>query len=218
MKTGKSEYSSRTILFATGTKWKKLDVKGAKEFEGRGVNYCALCDGPLYKGKIVAVVGGGDSAAKDALILAEHAKKVYIIYRGENIKPEPINLQKIKANKKIEVVTKTNITEIKGNDSGVGEVILDKLLNGKNKIELEGVFVAIGHEVLSELADKSGVKLNSKKEIVINHATSETNVLGIFAAGDVTDKHFKQLITGVADGCTAAYSAFEFIKKENLVE
>ena len=218
LKTKKSDYGSKTILFATGTKWKKLDVKGAKEFEGRGVNYCALCDGPLYKGKIVAVVGGGDSAAKDALILAEHAKKVYIIYRGENIKPEPINFQKVKANKRIEVVTKTNITEIKGDSSGVSEVILDKQLNGKNKIELEGVFVAIGHEVLSELAEKSGVKLNNKKEIVINHATSETNVQGIFAAGDVTDKHFKQLITGVADGCTAAYSAFEFIKKENLVE
>ncbi|MEK6918329.1 MAG: FAD-dependent oxidoreductase [Nanoarchaeota archaeon] len=218
LKTNKAERTSKVLLFATGTKWKKLDVKGSKEFEGRGVNYCALCDGPLYKGKTVAVVGGGDSAAKDALILGEHAKKVYIIYRGENIKPEPINFQKIKANKKIEIILKTNITEIKGNGSGVSEVILDKSLNGKNKLEVEGVFVAIGHEVLSDLADKLGVKLNNRKEIVINHATSETNIPGVFAAGDVTDKHFKQLITGVADGCTASYSAYEFIKKENLME
>src|SRR3989344_1587784 len=92
VKTKKSEYKSKTILFATGTKWKKLpeNVKGSREFENKGVNYCALCDAPLFKNKIVAVVGGSDTATKDALLLTEHAKKVYIIYRGEKIHPEPI--------------------------------------------------------------------------------------------------------------------------------
>lgn len=218
IKTSKAEYISKTILFATGTKWKKLDVKGSKEYENRGVNYCALCDAPLYKNKIVAVVGGGDSAAKDALLLAEHAKKVFMIYRGEQIRPEPINLEKVKSNKRIEIINKTNVVEIKGDSAGVTKVVLDNSYKGKKELELDGVFVAIGHEVLSDLAKSLGVKTNQKNEIIINHATSETSLPGVYAAGDVTDKHFKQLITGVADGCTAAYSAFEFIKKSSLIE
>ncbi|MBI3622862.1 FAD-dependent oxidoreductase [Candidatus Pacearchaeota archaeon] len=212
IKTNKGEHESKTILFSTGTKWKSLDVAGSKELEGRGISYCALCDGPLYKDKIVAVVGGSDSAAKDALLLSEHAKKVYIIYRGDKIRPEPINLKRIEMNKKIEVINNTNIKEIKGKDY-VTSIILDKEHKGKKELALEGVFVAIGHIILSDLAKPLGVKLNNHNEIIIDHKTSETNVPGIFAAGDVTDKQFKQLITGVADGCTAAYSAYEFINK-----
>ena len=215
--TNKSSYLARTILFATGTKWRKLpeDVKGSREFENRGVSYCALCDGPLYKNKIVAIVGGSDSAAKDALLLSEYAKKVYMIYRGEKIHPEPINLVRIQKNKKIKVINNTNITKIDGNESASG-VLLDKKYNGSNRLKVSGVFVAIGHEILSELAKSLGVRLNSRGEIKINHKTSETNIPGVFAAGDVTDKPFKQLITGVADACTAAYSAYEYITKKRL--
>ena len=214
VKTNKREYFGKTILFATGTKWRKLDVPGSDEFENKGVSYCALCDGPLFKNKIIAVVGGSDSAAKDSLLLAEHAKKVYIIYRGDEIHPEPINMERIKKNKKIEIVNNTNVTEIKGGEF-MESVILDKLHKGKKELELEGIFVAIGHVALSDLAKKIGVKTDDKGEIIINHKTSETNVSGVFAAGDVTDKPFKQLITGVADGCTAAYSAYEFINGKN---
>lgn len=215
LKTNKSEYEGKTILFATGTRWKKLDVPGSEKFENKGISYCALCDAPLYKGKIVSVVGGSDSAAKDALLLAKHAKKVYIIYRGEKIHPEPVNFEKIKKSKNIEVINNANIKEIKGN-SKVENVILDKAYKGKKELNLDGVFVAIGHDVLSDLAVRLGVKVNAKKEIIINHKTSETNITGVFAAGDVTDKPFKQLITGVADACTAAYSAYEFLGKEKI--
>jgi len=210
VKTEKSEYNSKTILFATGTKWKKLDIPGSEEFDRRGVNYCALCDAPLYKNKVVAVVGGSDTSAKETLLLAEYAKKVYIIHRGKDIHPEQINFERIKKNRKIEIINNTNIKEIKG-DSLVSSVILDKPYNGKKELKLNAVFVAIGHEFLSELAKSVGVKTNEKSEIVINHMTSETNVPGIFAAGDVTDKPFKQLIIGVADACTAAYSAYEYL-------
>lgn len=206
------EYLSKTILIATGTKWKTLDVPGSKEFENRGVCYCALCDAPLYRNKIVAVVGGSDSAAKDALILAEQAKKVYIIYRGEKIRAEPINRARIESKKNIEVINNANIKEIKG-DKSVKLVVLDREFEGKKELELQGVFVAIGHVILSEIAEQIGVKLNEKKEIILNHKTSETNVAGVYAAGDVGDKPFKQAITGVAEGCTAAYSAFEYITK-----
>lgn len=213
--TKKSEYCGKAVLFATGTKWRKLDVKGSKELENKGVNYCALCDAPLYKNKVVAVVGGSDSAGKDALVLAKHAKKVYIIYRGNKIHPEPVNLEKINGAKNIEIINNANIKEVFGKDRVEG-VILDKKFKGSNELKLDAVFVAIGHEILSDLAVKIGVKVNEKKEIVINHKTSETNVKGIFAAGDVTDKQFKQLITGVADACTAAYSAYEFLGKEKI--
>lgn len=213
VKTDKGKYQAKTILFATGTRWRELKVPGSKEFANKGVHYCALCDGPLYKNKIVAVVGGSDSSAKDALLLSEFAKKVYIIYRGKEIHPEPINFDRVKKNKKIEVINNTNIKEIKG-EKLVTKIILDKPYKKSNEIKLEGVFVAIGHIILSDLAKKLKVRINKEGEIKINHMTSETNVPGIFAAGDVTDKAFKQLITGVADGCTAAYSAYEYISNK----
>jgi len=217
VKTDKEEYSCKTILFATGTKWRELGVPGSEEFRNKGVAYCALCDGPLYKNKTVAVVGGSDSSAKDALLLSEHAKKVYIIYRGEKIHPEPINLRRVEGNKKIEVINNTNVTEINGDDF-VKKVKLDRSFRGKKELELDGVFVAIGHIILSSLAKPLGVKLNKKGEIVIDHKTSETSVEGIYAAGDVADKPFKQAITGVAEGCTAAYSAYELISNGKVVK
>lgn len=215
IKTENAGYTAKTLLIATGTKWRKLNVPGSKELENRGVAYCALCDSPLYKNKTVAVVGGSDSAVKDALVLAEHAKHVYIIYRGEQIHPEPINFKRVQQNKKIEVINNTNILEIKGKDV-VESVILDKPFKGSKELKLNGVFVAIGHIFLSDLAKPLGVKLNEKGEIIIDHKTSETNIPGIFAAGDVADKPFKQSITGVAEGCTAAYSAYEYITKQKI--
>ena len=215
VKTENANYIGKSILFATGTKWRKLDVPGSKEFETRGIAYCALCDAPLFKNKIVGVVGGSDSAAKDAMVIAEHAKKVYMIYRGEKIRPEPINYERIMANKKIEIINNTNVIEIKGKQF-MEKVVLDKPYNGSKELELQGLFIAIGHIIISDLAKSLSVKTNEKGEIIIDHKTSETNLPGVFAAGDVTDKPFKQLITGVADGCTAAFSAYEYINRNKL--
>jgi len=215
VKTGKGEYQAKTVLFATGTKWKKLDVPGSKEYENKGVGYCALCDAPLYKDKVVAIIGGSDTATSYALILAEHAKKVYIIYRGESIRAEPSNINKIKLNKKIEIINNTNIKEIKG-DRFVKSVLLDKPYKNSNELSLDGIFAAIGHIYLSELAKNLGVETNASGEIIIDHKTSKTSVEGVFAAGDVTDKPFKQLITGVGDGVTAAYSAYEYVSDKKV--
>lgn len=214
VETNKSKYEGKAILIATGTRVRKLDVKGAKDFEHRGISYCALCDGPLYKHKTVAVVGGSDAAAIESLILSAYAKKIYLIYRGDKIRPEKINSDKIKMAKNIEVINNTNLVGIKG-DKLVKEVILNKAYKGSKNLKVDGVFIAIGNEPLSELAKSLKVKLNEKKEIVIDHRTCETNVKGIFAAGDVTDKMFKQLITGVADACTAAYSAYKYLKNSS---
>jgi thioredoxin reductase (NADPH) len=213
IRTAKGKYSGKAVLFATGGAWRKLNVPGGKEFENKGVAYCALCDAPLYKNKIAAVIGGSDAAAKDALILAEYAKKVYIIYRGEKIRAEPASLKKIEANKKIEIINNANVVEVKG-DITVKKVVLDREFGGSRELELQGVFVAIGHDPISELASRIGVKTNEKGEVIIDHQTSETNIPGVYAAGDVTDKKFKQAIIGVAEGCTASYSAFEFLRKK----
>jgi len=212
VKTNKGNYMGKTILFATGTKWRKLDVSGGREFENKGVNYCALCDGPLFKNKTVCVVGGSDSAAKDALVLSEHAKKVYIIYRGQEIHPEPVNLKRVEQNKKIEVINNTNVIEVKGKEF-VNSVILDKPYKGKRELALEGVFVAIGHIVLSDLAKNLGVELNKAGEIIINHKTSETSVPGVFAAGDISNgTSLKQFITSAAEGSIAAQSIYQYVQ------
>ncbi len=214
VKTNKGEYSGKSVLFATGTKWKKLEVPGSVELENKGVAYCALCDAPLFKNKVVAVVGGSDSAAKDALVLAEHAKKVYIIYRKEKIRAEPINLKRVESKKNIEIINNANVLEVNGKDF-VESVKLDREFEKSDILALQGVFVAIGHIALSDLAKPLGVKLNKKGEIIIDHMTSETNIAGVFAAGDVGDKPFKQAITGVAEACTASWAASEYLGKMN---
>ncbi|MBT3642356.1 FAD-dependent oxidoreductase [archaeon] len=208
----KKKYNAKAVIFATGTKWRKLDIPGSKEFENKGVNYCALCDGPLFKGKVVALVGGSDSAAKDALVLAESCEKVYIIYRGEKIHPEPINLKRVEDNKKIEVINNTNVLEIKGKQV-VEEITLDKIYKKSKNLKVSAVFVAIGHIILSDLAKEMKVKTNKAGEIITDKL-SQTSLKGVFAAGDVSDGAFKQLITGVAEGCTASYAAYEYIRRE----
>jgi thioredoxin reductase (NADPH) len=202
-------YEGKTLIFATGTRHRKLPAKGAEEYENRGVYYCALCDGPLFKDKVVAVVGGSDSAAKEALLLAEYARKVYIIYRGEKLRGEPPNLRRIEENEKIEVIYRTNIVEVKG-DRLLRSVVLDREYNGSKELSLDGVFVAIGGEPQSELAKKLGVETNEKGEIIIDR-DSRTSVAGVFAAGDVVASSFKQAIVGVAEGVVAAYSAYRFV-------
>lgn len=200
-------FKAHTILIATGSERRKLNIPGEEEFTGKGVSYCATCDGPFFNDKVIGVIGGSDSAAKEALFLSQHAKKVYIIYRGEEIRAEPINKKRVEENDKIEIIYKTNITEIKGEQS-VKSVIFD---NDK-EFEVDGVFIEVGSNPKSEIVKNLGVQVNDKDEILINRV-SETNIPGIYAAGDVADAPFKQAITGVAEGVIAIYSAFEYIKK-----
>ncbi len=213
--TGDEHYHTRTIIIATGTEWRKLNVPGEEEFTTKGVHYCALCDGPFYKDKILAVIGGSDSAAKEALLLAGYAKEVYIIYRKEKIRPEPINLKRVRDNPKIKIINNTNVKEIKG-DEKVKSVILDRPYNGKTEFRLDALFIEIGHIPLSQLAKDTGIELNEKSEIIIDK-DSKTNLKGIYAAGDVADTRFKQAITGVGEAVKAAYSAYHFINRTELI-
>jgi len=205
------KFKALTVLLATGSERKKLGIPGEAEFTGRGVSYCATCDGPFFTDKVLAVIGGSDSAAKEALFLAQHAKKVYIIYRREEIRAEPINKKRVYENEKIEIINNTNIVEIKGDEKGVKSIIFD---NGR-EFEVDGVFIEIGSNPNSILAKRIGIERNNKGEIMITRK-SETNIQGIYAAGDVADSPFKQAITGVSEGVIAAYSAFDYLKEKKI--
>lgn len=209
---GEQTRESSTIIYATGTEWKKLGAPGEKEYMNRGVHYCALCDGAFYKNKVIAVVGGGDSATKEALLLTTLASKVYMIVRKDKLRAEPINLDRALANEKLEVIYENEVKEIKGNGKNVTHVQLTKTYKGKTDLELSAVFVEIGHNPITQLAIDAGVEVDNHKEIKINRL-SETNVAGFFAAGDCCDSAFKQAITGVAEGVTASYSANQYIEK-----
>ena len=213
--TENKSFLAKSILIATGMKERELEVPGHDELKNRGVSYCALCDAPLYKDKVVAVVGGSDSAAKEALLLAKYCPKVYIIYRKEKLRPEPINARRIERESKIEVITETNVTEVLG-EAKVTGVKLDRPYNGSDTLSLDGVFVAIGGIPYSDLAKKLGAELNAKGEIKIDRS-SRTNVEGLFAAGDVVDSEFKQAITGVAEGVNAAYQAYKYVNENEFV-
>jgi thioredoxin reductase (NADPH) len=212
VKTKDKTLQTKTIIFATGTEWKKLNVPGEKEFENKGVHYCALCDAPVYKDKVLAIVGGSDSAAKESLLLSKYGTQVYIIYRNEKIRAEPINLKRVQENKKIQIINNTNIIEIKG-DKFVNSVTLDKEYNGSKELKLDAVFVAIGHTPISDLAKQIGVSID-KKGYIITNDDSATNLNGVYAAGDITNSKFKQAITGVAEGVKAAYNVYEYINNE----
>lgn len=207
LKTGSNAYQARTVLMAMGTRHKELGVPGEKDFSAKGVSYCALCDAGFFRNKVVAVVGGGDAALIEAQILSERAAKVYLIVRRDVLRGEPVNAERVLNNAKIEIRYNTRIAEI------CGGVKVEKIkLESGEEIILDGVFIAIGHAPVSDVAEKLGVKLNDHREIVINRK-SETNLPGVYAAGDVTDSHFKQAIIAAAEGVTAAFSAYEYIKR-----
>jgi len=210
VKTSGKTYKAKTLIFATGTIHRRLGVPGEGEYAGRGVSYCATCDGMFFKNKQVGIVGGSDSAAKEALLMTEYAKKVYIIYRREKIRAEPVNVQRVNKKVKqgkIEIITNTNVTEIKGDDKKVSSVLFD---SGK-EFKLDGVFIEIGLIPQNDLAKSIGVKLNKKGEIKIDRG-SVTSVPGVFAAGDCADAPYKQAITGSAEGVIAAFGAYDYIK------
>ncbi len=213
--TDKKTFLAKTILFATGMKERELEVPGHDELRNKGVSYCALCDAPLFKDKVVAVIGGSDSAAKEALLLAKYCAKVFIIYRRQKIRAEPINERRIEKESKIEIITETNVTEILGSER-VTAVRLDKSHNGSDMLSLDGIFIAIGGIPYSTLAQKMGVELNEKGEIKIDRS-SRTNLEGVFAAGDVVDSEFKQAITGVAEGVHAAYQAYKYVNEKAVL-
>ncbi len=208
--TDKNTYTAKTLLIALGTERRKLGLESEKAFAGRGVSYCFTCDAPFFKGKdAVGIVGGSDSAAMASLLLADYAKKVFIIYRGAKLRAEPIYFDKIRQKGNIEFVYNANVVEI------IGEKFVEKvkLDNGK-EFALDGLFIEIGQIPNTELAKKLGVELDQKGYIKTDHF-QKTNLPGVFSAGDICTTPLRQAIVGAGEGAVAALSAYNYINQIN---
>jgi thioredoxin reductase (NADPH) len=209
------KYQTKNIILALGMKPRKLNVPGEDEFVGKGVSYCAICDAMFFRGKEVAVVGGGDSAAKAAIHLSEFASKIHIYYPKDKLIMEPALLDIIKNNEKIKLEECSGVAEIRGNGKVSGIICNEGEGECKDCIEtpVSGVFIEIGSVPGVEIAKQIGVEVDTDGYIIIRNDQS-TNVEGIFAAGDVTigSNKLRQLITSVAEGAIAASSAYQKIK------
>lgn len=208
----KETFQCRTLVLALGTKRKKLEVPGEAELTGKGVAYCATCDAPFFKNKVVAVAGGGDAATMAAVLLTQYASKIYLLVRSEVLKGEPIWIERATQHGKIEVIYKTQVSKVVGTKMVEG-VELDKPFQGNRILPVQGIFVEIGARPATELAKEFGVALNDRWRIKVDNE-QRTNLSGVFAAGDVTDKtgHFEQIVNSAAQGAQAAYSAFLFLQ------
>lgn len=217
VKTASKEYETKTIILAFGKTPRSLNVQGEKEFLGKGVSYCAVCDLPLFKGKDIAVVGGGNSALDAALNGSEIAKKVYLIHRRKEFRGFEELVEKVRKNKNVEFVLDSVVKEIKGKKFVEAITVKNVLTEEEREIKVDGVFVEIGFETKIDFI-RELVKIDQNNQIVVNkkcetfYPNSEKVRPGVFAAGDLTDNPFKQIITSAAEGAKAALQAYNYIK------
>lgn len=211
LETSNGKYQSKMVIMAMGAEYRRMHIPGEKEYIGKGVSYCATCDAPFFKNKIVTVVGSGNSAVVVALELADFAEKVYLISR-EKILADPAWLEKLDKSPKIERIAETQVLEIKGSEK-VSKIILDKPYGDKTYLEIDGVFIEIGTEPGVQLAQKLGVATDDGDYIKVGNDMI-TNIHGLFAAGDITtgSNKFRQVITACAEGAIAASSAYRMLK------
>ncbi len=210
-------YQTKTLIIASGTERKKLNIPGEADYVGRGVSYCAICDGPLFKDKTVAVIGGGNAAVGGAIQIADYTKKIYLIYRREKEKMPADPAWKEEFEKKLKEgkivdIYQTNLTEIKGDGQKVISIILDKPYQGSNEIEVDGVFIEVGSVPATNLVKNLGVETSEAGYIKVNPDQS-TGCPGIFAAGDITTGSggMQQIVTAAAEGAIAAASVYQFL-------
>lgn len=206
----KESIESKAVIVATGAKPKKLGVKGESEFIGRGVSYCATCDGAFYTGKDIIVVGGGDTAIQEALYLTRFAKKVYVLHRRDELRATKILQDRAFNNDKIEIIWSSVVEEIKGKDKVEEMIIKNKNTGELSSIKIDGVFMAVGYEPDTSLI-KELVTLNNDNYIITDDKMA-TSAPGLFAAGDIREKPLRQVVTAVADGAVAAVEAGKYIE------
>ncbi len=209
-----NKFESQYIIYAIGTKHRSLGIPGEEELEGKGVSYCATCDGPFFKDKNVVVVGGGNSAGSAAQILAQHAKAVTVIYRKKEPPMLPSYLDEIKRNPKITLICCTNLKEIKGKEK-VEEIILDVEHQGSDRLKTDGVFIEIGSVPRTQLIKDLKVDLNDWG-FIKTQADQSTSLDKFYAVGDVTtgSNGFRQIICAVSEGAIAALAIFEKMKEK----
>lgn len=206
-------YQSKTILVALGTRRRKMNIPGEDKFLGKGVSYCATCDAIFFKNKIVSVVGGGNSAAMAAMLLAEHAGKVYLIYRGAELKCQPAITDQLESNSKIKIIYNTNVLEVKG-EKKVENIALDSAYEGDKILKVDGIFIEIGAMPSTGLLNELGLKLSEQGYIIVDQ-WGKTGIDGVYAAGDIISNTpgFNQIITAAADGATAVNAVYRYLKE-----
>lgn len=207
--TASEEFESRAVIIATGANPRKLGIEGEESFAGKGVSYCATCDGPFFRNQEIVVSGGGDSAIEEAIFLTKFATNVHLVHRRGELRASKIMQERAFNNEKIKFVFDTKVTEIKG-DQKMRQVVLKNLkTNEESILDAEALFVAIGHVPNTQLF-KDQIDLDGEGYIVLKNKT-HTNMKGIFAAGDVHDRSYRQAITAAAFGCMAAIDVDKYL-------
>jgi thioredoxin reductase (NADPH) len=210
--TDSGDYRAKAVIVAAGSQLKHLGIPGEEEFNGRGVSHCATCDGPMFMGETVGVVGGGDSAADEALTLTEYAEKVMVFHRRDELRAQKILQDRLLRNPKIEMVWNAELQEIIGEDTVSGVKIKNVVTNHEETIGLTGLFVYVGLEPNSGIAAAVS-KTDNAGHIDVN-LSMETSTQGVYAVGDIRQSSARQLVASAGDGATAAVGAFNYIRSK----
>ncbi|EOT24710.1 thioredoxin-disulfide reductase [Eubacterium sp. 14-2] len=208
--TEKGTYEAKTLILAMGATHRKLGIPGEEKLLGMGVSYCATCDGAFFRGKTVAVAGGGDVALEDALFLARGCEKVYLIHRRDEFRGARILQEKVKETPNIELVLSCNVTEIRGEGQVSSVLVHDKKTESDRELEVQGIFIAAGTE--PNIALVKGLLEQDERGYILAGEDTRTSVEGVFAAGDVRAKQLRQVITAAADGANAVTSVEQYIR------
>jgi thioredoxin reductase (NADPH) len=210
--TSKSTYEAKAVIVSTGSHYKEIGVKGEKEFRGRGVSYCGVCDGPFFKGKKVFVVGGGNSACITTLYLSGLAAQVTVIHRREAFRAEESLVADIASKNNVNILWNTEVQEIKGDKQVKTVTLIDNMTEKTSELSVDAVFVQVGEAPNSQIAQAAGIETDENGYIKID-INQKTNLPGVFAAGDVTNHPIKQVGTAAGQGITAALSAYTYIRR-----
>ena len=213
--TNQSEtFQARAVIIATGSQYRKLGIPGEAEFSGRGVSYCATCDGFFFRGKPIVVVGGGDSAFEEAEFLSRFGSSVTLIHRRDSFRASKIMVDRAKANERINLLTNSVVEEIQGDDQGVQSLVVRNVLTRETStLTANGVFVAIGHTPSTDFLDGL-VQRDQAGYITVDGASTRTSTPGVFAAGDCVDSVYRQAISAAGMGCRAALDAQAYLSKQ----
>jgi thioredoxin reductase (NADPH) len=212
VKTSRATYEAKAVIFSTGSHYKEAGIKGEKEFRGRGVSYCGVCDGPFFKGKRVLVIGGGNSACITTLYLSGIASEVIVTHRKKAFRAEESLVTDISSKNNVTVLWNTEVQEIKGDKQVKAVTLIDNTTEMTSELAVDAVFVQVGEAPNSQLAKAAGVETDEHGYIKAD-IRMQTNLLGVFAAGDVTNHPVKQVGTAVSQGTIAALEAYSYIKR-----
>jgi thioredoxin-disulfide reductase len=214
VKTSSKEFETLTVILASGLAHRHLDVDGEEKFIGQGISFCATCDAPLYKNKVIAVVGGGNSALDATLLLSKFCPKVYLIHRREEFTGEEIMIKQVKEAKNIELILNATVEKFEGVDRLEKMIVKNLKDNGQKELIVQGVFIEVGFIAKTDWLGNL-VKLDEKKQVIINDRC-ETSIPGILAAGDITTIIYKQVVISAGEGAKAALSAYKYLQNKGL--